>query len=197
MTGEVRNGSPIEERDAQGRVKSHRWPLPTDGPYLRDFLTDIFEHYWDRISFGPILDGVAFEWSCAAAPDRIEYEGGYLTIGFGGPHFHLCLAPPGGVADSRENAPRLRRLPGAASLFRALDPHGAPNSWGFDLRNRGGDPLLSIYFANPFALPGDRLTATPDWSRLAMWHDISRRYLGRAPDPFDRTGTGFVWATAA
>ncbi len=187
----------IEEIDAKGIVRTHRWLLATEDAFLRDFLADIFARYWDQISFGPILDGCAYEWTCASPPDRVEYEGGYLTIGFGGPHFHLCLAPPVKLADVPADDPRLRRLPGRASLFRSLDDRGAPNSWGFELLNRGGNPLLSIYFANPFVLPGDRLADTPDWSRLAMWRDVSARYLGLAPDPFDETSMGFGWAAAA
>ena len=37
-------------------------------------------------------------------------------------------------------------------------------------------------------------TRTPQWERLAAWDDLRQRCLGLAPDPFDRTGTGFVHA---
>jgi hypothetical protein len=37
----------------------------------------------------------------------------------------------------------------------------------------------------------DGIADQPDWSRLAMWEDVARRYLGRAPDPRDRSGKAF------
>ena len=183
----------IEERDAGGRVRTHRWPLAIDPDFVRTLLSDIFERYWDRLIFGPILDGVAFEWTCPCAPDRIELNAGYLTIGFGGPHFHLCIGP-GAVPDTPEGR---RKMPGSASLFRSLDDAGAPNSWGFELRSGASLPMMSIYFDNPFLAGGDRLAETPDWNRLATWRDITKRYAGLNPDPIDETGQGFRWATAA
>jgi hypothetical protein len=190
--------TPQIERNRFGQVSTHRWPLPTDADALRAFLEDVFTHYWDQISFGPIIPGIAYEWGCSSAPDRVEYEQGYLTIGFGGPHFHLCLAPHPMTPDTPEaKAAERDRMPGQASLFRSIDPKGAPNSWGFELCNGAGDPMMSIYFANPFVLGGDMLADEPDWSRLAMWRDISARYLGLAPDPYDETSCGFRWADAA
>ncbi len=129
------NAAPIPiriERDAQGHEKRQRWDLPTDGDYLRMFLTDMFERYWDRIIFGPILDGIAYEWTCPRAPNRFEMQDGYLTIGFGGPHFHMCLAP-GAWPDTPEGR---ERMPGAASIVRSLDPLGHPNSWAFEMQGR-------------------------------------------------------------
>jgi len=182
-----------EEVDASGRLRTQRWPLPSDGEFLQPFLVDLFERYWDRVTFGPILDGVAYEWTCPAPPDTINLSGGYLTIGFGGPHFHLCIAP-GAVPDTPEGR---QRMPGSASLFRSLDPQGAPNSWGFDLRSDAGTPMMSIYFDNPFLSGPDRIADTPDWSRLSMWRDIAARYLGLGPDPFDETSHGFAMAKVA
>lgn len=28
----------------------------------------------------------------------------------------------------------------------------------------------------------------PDWSRLALWDELRRKYLGLEPDPRDRSG---------
>jgi hypothetical protein len=33
--------------------------------------------------------------------------------------------------------------------------------------------------------------AQPDWSRLAMWDALRKRYLSLDPDPKDRSGTHF------
>lgn len=160
-----------------------------------DFLTDVFTRYWDRIVFGPVLDGAAYEWTCPCPPDRIECDGEFFTIGFNGPHFHLCIgtdAPAAGGDTQREA--RMRQLrPASAAIFRSLDARGTPNSWGFEIRNADDLRVLSIYFPNPFVLSGDQLASEPDWSRLDVWRDISKRYLGRGPEPFDETSLGFEW----
>lgn len=183
----------VEERDAQGRVRRHRWALPTDTEFIHGFITDIFNRYWDRLIYGPILDGVAYELTCPVPPDRVELKAGYLTLGFGGPHFHLCVGP-GAWPDTPEGR---RRMPGAASILRSLDDGGAPNSWSFEMRDGAGSPMMSIYFDNPFLTGPDQLADTPDWSRLSMWREISARYLGLAPDPFDETSHGFARREAA
>lgn len=190
------NGTTIPmqiERDASGRIRNHRWQLSTDTEFVHDFIADIFQRYWDRLIYGPILDGIAYELTCPCAPDRIELSGGYLTLGFGGPHFHMCIGP-GAWPDTPEG--RLR-MPGSASIFRSIDNHGAPNSWGFELRNGAGAPMMSIYFDNPFLTGPDQLASTPEWERLTMWRDISKRYLGLEADPFDETSGGFGWADVA
>ncbi len=181
------------ERDAGGRERAHRWDLPTDGASVEALLRDIFERYWDRLIYGPILNGVAYEWTCPNAPDCFELNAGYLTICFGGPHFHLCVGP-GAVPDTPEG--RLS-MPGAVNLVRSLDPRGAPNSWSLELRDGADRPMMSIYFDNPFLAGPDRIADRPDWNRLSMWRDISWRYAGLAPDPFDETSCGFSWADAA
>ncbi len=190
---EVSGIEPHVVRDSQGREITHRWNLATDPASLRHFLTDIFSRYWNRLTYGPILAGVAYEWTCPCPPDRFEYDAGYLTIGFGGPHFHLCLGP-GAMPDTPEGR---ERMPGEAHLFRSLDREGAPNSWGFELRDGAGRPMLSIYFDNPFLAGPDQIAAEPDFSRLTMWRDVMRRYAGAGPDMFDETGRGFVRAEAA
>ncbi|HWK40787.1 MAG TPA: hypothetical protein VNR60_02550 [Croceibacterium sp.] len=193
MTTATTSLTMVEEKDGEGRVRTQRWPLSADTDFLHRFIADLFERYWDRITFGPILDGIAYEWTCPAPPDRIEVSGGYLTIGFGGPHFHMCIGP-GAWPDTPEGR---RRMPGSASLFRSLDQHGAPNSWGFELRSGSGQPVMSIYFDNPFLSGPDQLASTPDWSRLSMWRDIAGRYLALEPDSFDETSRGFGWEAAA
>jgi hypothetical protein len=171
--------------------------MPTDPDTLHDFLADTFLCYWDQLIFGPSVSGAAYEWTCPCAPDLIERDGEFLTIGFSGPHFHLCIGSDTPDADSDREA-RMRGLrPANASIFRTLDDRGAPNSWGFEMRNAAGVSMLTIYFANPFVLPGDRLAERPDWSRLSMWRDIAFRYLGREPEAFDQTSKGFGHYVAA
>ncbi|WEK45965.1 MAG: hypothetical protein P0Y56_13140 [Candidatus Andeanibacterium colombiense] len=193
MTEETAWPMMVEERDASGRLRTQRWQLSTETGFVHDFVVDIFQRYWDRLTFGPILDGIAYELTCPCAPDRFELSGGYLTVGFGGPHFHMCIGP-GAWPDTPEG--RLR-MPGSASIFRSIDERSAPNSWSFELRDGAGKPMMSIYFDNPFLTGPDQVTCTPEWERLSMWRDISKRYLGLEPDPFDQTSMGFGWADVA
>lgn len=186
---------PLVERDTEGNPMAHRWPLPNTPSALADFLTDVFTRYWDRVVFGPVMDGAAYEWTCPCSPDRIERDGEFLTIGFGDPHFHLCIGTdtPATEKDSEFEA-RMRQLrPASVSIYRSLDSRGAPNSWGFQIHNSNEQCVLTIYFPNPFVLSGDRLASEPDWSRLDVWRDISKRYLGREPESFDETSRGFEW----
>lgn len=74
------------------------WALPTDETFLEEFLTYIFGTYWDQIVFGPLIEGAAYELTCPCKPERIRKFDGYLTITFGGPHFHLCIGENKGSA---------------------------------------------------------------------------------------------------
>ena len=168
------------------------WPLPLDEAFLEEFLTYVFSTYWDQIVFGPMIEGAAYELACPRAPSKIRLFDGYLTVAFDGPHFHLCIGEnKGSPKDPTADALKARRRPSRAEIFRRLDKDGAPLSWGFEMHNGAGEPMISIFFASPFLLAGDKLTPEPMWERLAMWRDISKRYLGREPEAFDETGKGF------
>jgi len=188
---------PVIERNEAGKPNVHRWPMPVDPDTLHDFLADIFQCYWDQLVFGPAVNGAAYEWTCPCAPDLIERDGEFLTIGVNGPHFHLCIGSSAPDPDPAREARMQGLRPAYASLYRTLDGRGAPTSWGFEMRNAAGVSMLTIYFANPFVLPGDQLVGQPDWSRLLMWRDIAYRYLGREPEAFDQTSKGFAHYAAA
>ena len=184
---------PVIERAPNGRARAHRWPLSTHPEALTAFLHDVFTHYWGQIIFGPVIEGAAYEWTCPGPPDKIEADGEFLTVSFNGPHFHICVgtADPGLGDPAREAKMRALR-PATACLFRMLDSRGAPNSWGFEMRNAAGVSMLTIFFANPFVLPGAVMADEPAWSRLLIWREISLRYLGRKAEAFDQTSRGFV-----
>jgi hypothetical protein len=168
------------------------WPLPLDEAFLEEILTYVFTNYWSDIVFGPLIAGAAYEMTCPRPPSRIKLFDGYLTVAFDGPHFHLCIGDNKGSPGSpTPEALKARRRPSRAEIFRRLDKDGAPISWGFEMHNGAGEPMISIFFASPFLLAGDKLTPEPEWQRLAMWRDIARRYLGREPEVFDESGKGF------
>lgn len=168
------------------------WPLPTEEAFLEEFLSYVFTTYWDQVVFGPIIEGAAYELTCPSAPTTCRLFDGYLTVSFGGPHFHLCVGEnKGHPREPTPDALKARRKPSKARIFRRLDETGAPISWGFEMWNGWGEPMISIFFASPFLLAGDRLVKEPQWERLAMWRDISQRYLGREPEAFDESGHGY------
>jgi len=176
------------------------WPLPLDEAYLQELLSYIFEQHWQQIIFGPIIEGAAYEIRCPCAPRKISLFDGYLTVHFGSSHFHLCIGEhQGSPANPTPQALRQRRRTSRAELVRSFDggadadarAPGAPLSWQLRMFNGDGTPQLNIFFPNPFLTDEDGIAEQPDWSRLAVWQDISARYLGLPVDPLDRMGKGF------
>lgn len=168
------------------------WDTPVDEAFLEEFLTYIFTRYWDKIVFGPMIEGAAYELTCPRAPTTCRVFDGYLTIAFDGPHFHLCIGENNGPANNpTPDDLKRRRKPSKARIFRRLDNDGAPISWGFEMWNGANEPMISIFFASPFLEAGDKVIKEPKWENLAMWRDISKRYLGRSAEAFDESGKGY------
>lgn len=185
---------PITRLFGNGPAGVQEWDLPRDPESLRTLLTYIFSVYWDQIVFGSLLDGASYEMMCPCPPSSIRYDDGYLTISFSGPHFHLCIGEIRGNPD-RPPPPaefNRKRMPSKATLFRQLDEDGYPASWGFDMKNGDGEPMITIFFATPFVTKAEVLEAKPKWERLAMWRDIAARFLNRPPEAFDEGGRGFT-----
>lgn len=170
------------------------FPLPTDEGFLAALLRELFELHWDKIVFGPIVEGAAWEIRAPHAPDGIGLLDGYLTVRFGATHFHLCIGPTQGTrrAPTPEALARRRRC-ARAELFRRRDVVGEPSSWGLRLFNGEGEQQVTVFFPNPFLSPdGERVLKEPDWSRLALWDEMRARFTGAtAPDPVDRSATAF------
>lgn len=168
--------------------------LPADEASLEALLRDLFGRHWDKIVFGPIIQGAAWEIRATAPPDKIAMLDGYMTVVLGASHFHLCIGPHEG--SSRHPTPpelaRHRRT-ARAELFRRLGPAGAPVSWGLRLFNGAGEQQITVFLPNPFLSPdGERVLKQPDWARLALWDELRARFTGAAgPDPADRACKGF------
>lgn len=183
---------PDIERSDDGKRALQTWALPLDEAFLEELLSHVFTAYWDKVVFGPIIEGAAYELTCPSAPTTCRVFDGYLTVSFGGPHFHLCIGETKGHPRSPTPSELAqRRRPSKARIFRRLDVSGAPISWGFEMWNGAGEPMISIFFANPFIETGDRINKVPKWENLAMWRDISQRFLGRPPEAFDESGRGY------
>jgi hypothetical protein len=171
------------------------FPLPTDPASLEQLLRDLFEHHWNEITFGPIIQGAAWEMRALHAPTYVGMLDGYLTVAFGASHFHLCIGPTRGPRH-HPTPPALarHRQTARAELYRRLDRTCVPASWGLRLFNGAGEQQLTILLPNPFlSAEGDKLAPEPDWSRLALWDQLRAQWTGSTrPDPFDRSGVRFA-----
>lgn len=178
--------------DAEGRVTAERWTAPLDQDWLEGFLRDVFETWWEGLSFGPIIEGAAYELRPPGRPERITVSDGYLTVFYGRQgHFHLCIGRCEGALRTGGEALVARRRPGKAEFMRSLDREGHPLMWSFRMENGAGEPMLSLFFPNPFITEDDQLAPAPDWSRLAAWAHVRDRWIGAPDDGRDRLGRGF------
>jgi hypothetical protein len=170
------------------------FPLPTDEASLLELMRDLFANHWRDITFGPMVQGAAWEMRAAAAPDKIGMLDGYLTVTFGVPHFHICIGEHKGPHNNPVS-PELahHRRTSRAEMYRRLTRAGTPVSWGVRLFNGKDEQQITVLLPNPFL---DRETSKvlrkPDWSQLELWDRLRARWFGfDEPDPFDRSGTGF------
>jgi hypothetical protein len=168
--------------------------LPTDEASLLELLRGLFADHWADITFGPIIQGAAWEMKAAQAPSYIGVLDGYLTVAFGAPHFHICIgATKGPKHNLTSPALAKHRQTARAEMFRRLNRDGAPISWGVWLFNGHGEQQITILLPNPFLAAGtDKPLKAPDWSRLALWDRLRARWLGLTePDPTDRAAGRF------
>jgi hypothetical protein len=191
MTADIRSQRTTDPDGAAVDIFS----LPTDEASLEQLLRDLFEKHWQAITFGPLIQGAAWEMRAPHAPTYVGMLDGYLTVAFGASHFHLCIGPTQGPRhDPTPPALARHRQTARAELYRRLDRSGAPASWGLRLFNGAGEQQLTILLPNPFlSAEGDKLVQEPDWSRLALWDELRARWTGSTePDPLDRSGVRFT-----
>src|SRR5262245_4287973 len=150
-------------------------------------LRDIFEEHWDRVIFGPCIQGAVFEGRFSARP-RVTVLDGYATVEIGGAeswHFHLCIGPHQGTA-SLPTPPELARWRrcSRAAFFETRDPKGRSSSWGFRMWNGRAEQMLTVFFPNPWLDPTrQHYVDTPDSSPPAIWTHPPTRHTGVPPSP--------------
>ncbi len=180
----------VDEDDAVLEVFS----LPTDPASLESLLRELFEQHWHEITFGPIIQGAAWEMRATEAPSKVKMFDGYLTVAFGVPHFHICIGEHKGPHNNRVSAALAHhRRTSRAELYRRLSRAGTPVSWGLRLFNGKNEQQITVLLPNPFLHPEtDKVLKVPDWSRLALWDKLRAQWFALdEPDPFDRSGKGF------
>ena len=170
------------------------FPLPTDEASLLELMRDLFQNHWRDITFGPMVQGAAWEMRAPAAPDKIGMLDGYLTVTFGVPHFHICIGEHKGPHNNPVS-PALahHRRTARAELYRRLTRAETPVSWGVRLFNGKNEQQITVLLPNPFLnRETDKVLRVPEWDRLELWDHLRARWFGlNEPDPFDRSGKGF------
>jgi hypothetical protein len=169
------------------------FPVGADEAMLVEVLSDLFENHWRDITFGPLIQGAAYELRAEASP-RLGMLDGYLTIDLGRSHFHLCIGEHRGSTSRPVDAALAKRRRCAHAELQRQWVDGAPRTWMFRLFNGEGVQQLTVLLPNPFLDDESQPLDEPDWSRLELWDALRLRLLSLPPDDVDRQGTGFVHA---
>ena len=130
------------------------FPLPTDEASLEQLLRDLFEQHWDKITFGPLIQGGRLGDPCAARTDPCRHAGRLPHGGlrhFAFPPLHR-FAQGAAERSCARGAPRHRRT-ARAELYRRLDRSGVPASWGLRMFNGAGEQQLTILLPTRSSLP--------------------------------------------
>lgn len=57
------------------------WPLPLERDALFALFHELFDEHWDKLTWGPLIPGAAYELKCPGKPERVSLsELGYLTV---------------------------------------------------------------------------------------------------------------------
>ena len=158
--------------EADGSVTRYA-DVPVTGDTVARLLTELFTDHWREITFGPVIEGSAWEIRLSAAP-TLSLRDGYLTVDTGGWHFHLCVDDhrAGGNA-ALAAARRVART----AFFRTDGGSCVPTSWGLRLWNGRGEQMITVFFPSPFYdAATDERRREPDWSRTALWESMCERW---------------------
>jgi hypothetical protein len=179
-----------EMTDVHDVRRTEVFPLPTDEGTLLRLCRLLFIDHAHEICFGPCIEGAVFE----IRPDRpaeVTMLDGYLTADFGRWHLHLCIGDHRGTK-ARPCPPELarHRRCARAELYRNFSGSCAPGSWGMRLFNGAGEQMITFFLPNPYHDHEGKGIRPPDFTRLGLWDELRREFLGLEPDPRDREGRG-------
>jgi hypothetical protein len=146
----------------------------------------LFVDHWEKIVFGPCIEGAVFELQLRGPAEKVSMLDGYLTVFFDEPaHFHLCIAPHRGLGN-RKTDPALatHRQCARAAFSRTVSSTCSPQSWGIRLWNGAGEQMVTFFLPNPFLTDEQKRRREPDWNRLALWNALRAEFLGETePQP--------------
>lgn len=170
------------------------WPIPPTEELLHAILRDLFAHHWTEITFGPLIQGAAWELRTDKPPHKMVLHDGYLTIDFGLTHMHLCIGPHRGDPYFPTDSTLARqRQTVRAEFFRRINRDGTPDTWGFHMYNGQGEQQITILLPNPFVSDELQFYEAPQWERLQLWDEVRKRYLNLEPEAFDRSGRRMLY----
>ena len=159
-------------READGSVSRYH-DVSVAGDTVARLLSELFSNHWQEISFGPVIEGSAWEIRLTAPP-TLTLRDGYLTVDTGAWHFHLCVDDHHARGDAALAA--VRRVARAA-FFRTDGGSCVPTSWGLRLWNGRGEQMITVFFPSPFYdHETDARRREPDWSRTALWESLRARW---------------------
>lgn len=170
------------------------WQIEPREDILLALLRELFGEHWREITFGPLVQGAAWEITATSAPERMVYHDGYLTVDFGPMHFHICIGEHRGD-DYAPTPPELalHRRTSRAEFFRRINSDDTPDTWGIRLFNGAMEQQITILLPNPFITHELGFEKEPRWERLALWDALRSRYLGLGPDERDRSGVRMLY----
>ena len=184
----------LPTRDDPGVGRLEIWPLDPAEELLHGLLRELFENHWQDLTFGPLIQGAAWEITVRNPPKKIVLLDGYLTVDFGDVHFHVCIGAHREEPDVPTD-PELaqHRRTQRAEFMRRLNRDGTPDLWALRLYNGKDEQQMTILLPNPFVSKDLTSLEPPDWSRLGLWDHLRRKYLGIEPDERDRSGQRMIY----
>jgi hypothetical protein len=141
----------------------------------KDLLAELFGLHWREIRFGVLGGGVEWEMQAAQPPRIVPLNDGTVTLHFGSWHLHLRVGDRPGL-----DRPDPERVHGLV-FFRLLDEERSPTEWGLQFVNGRREQQMTVLLPSPLRDEDDRPLMRPDWSRLALWNRLRRRY-GAGPE---------------
>ena len=149
---------------------------------MEKLFRDLYENYWNKLRFGPCIEGAIFELVLIEKP-KVKMLDGYLTVDTGPWHFHLCIGEYKGTSahmeinrDTIAEQARQRRVSKAA-FVKTLDGSCAPRSWSLRFWNGLNEQMISIFLPNPYLNDKLQRQTDPDWTKLELWEKLRKEYL--------------------
>jgi hypothetical protein len=192
MKAVTQTKEPVKIIDEKGMGRLEIFAVEPSEAVLLELLTEIFSDHWDKVQFGPLIQGAAWEIQAAGPPEKIGMLDGYLTVDFGNWHFHICIGEHKGTRYHPVDAElAAHRRTSRAEFYRLINSDGTPDSWGLRLLNGKDEQQITVFLPNPF-LSAQMKFQEPDWSRLTLWDHLRRKYLGLEPEDRDRSGRRMI-----
>ena len=156
--------------------------LPADEASLEKLLRELFAEHWQDITFGPLIQGAAWEMRAARAPDVIGMMDGYLTIGSAG-RISTSASASTGEPSSTPSRPNWRIIaaPSRAELYRRHQPRRHAGLLGTAPLQRQGRAADHRAAPQPVSRPRRQDAENARSGRgSTLWDRLRAQWLGLA-----------------